>query len=187
MDKNITIEKIIEGCRKGDSKMQELLYRQNASKMLAISMRYARDRMEAEDILQNGFIRIFQKLDNYRNEGSFEGWMKRIVVNTAIESYRKNQRTLNAVDIDEVHELAVGQLDHGRLAMKDLMSLIQQLADGYRMVFNMYVIEGYSHQEIAETLGISESTSKSQLSRARSILQKEILKMEEIKDVKYVG
>ena len=167
--------------------MQELLYRQSAPKMLTICMRYARDRMEAEDILQLGFIRIFQKLDGYRKEGSFEGWMKRIMVNTAIESYRKNLRTLQLVNIEEVHEQAVGQVDYSRLDVEDLMNLIQQLADGYRMVFNMYVIEGYSHKEIAEALGISEGTSKSQLSRARIILQQEILKMEEIKNVRYVG
>lgn len=163
--------------------MQELLYRQTASKMMAVCMRYAKDRMEAEDVLQMGYVKVFQKINEYRGEGSFEGWMRRIMVNTAIESYRKNLRALNVVSVEDAYEqpsqgAGSYQDAFSRLGMQDLMKVIQKLADGYRMVFNMYIIEGYSHKEIAETLGISEGASKSQLSRARAILQQEILKME---------
>jgi RNA polymerase sigma factor (sigma-70 family) len=161
----------MEGCKAGDRKMQELLYKQTASKMLAVCMRYAKDRMEAEDVLQMGYIKIFQKIKEYRGDGSFEGWIRRVMVNTAIESYRKNLRSLNVVEIDEAYEQPSTGFDFGTLGMQDLMKVIQKLADGYRMVFNMYVIEGYSHKEIGETLGISEGASKSQLSRARAILK----------------
>lgn len=180
--KTYTIEDLMEGCKAGNRQMQEMLYRQTASKMLAVCMRYAKDHMEAEDALQMGYVKIFNKIKEYRGDGSFEGWMRRIMVNTAIESYRKNLRSLNVVPIEDVYEQPAGadsfQHVFSNLGMQDLMKLIQKLADGYRMVFNMYIIEGYSHKEIAETLGISEGASKSQLSRARAILQQEIIKME---------
>jgi len=177
----------MEGCKAGDRKMQELLYKQTAAKMLAVCMRYARDRMEAEDVLQMGYIKIFQKIKEYRGDGSFEGWIRRVMVNTAIESYRKNLRSLNVVEIDEAYEQPSTGFDFGTLGMQDLMKVIQKLADGYRMVFNMYVIEGYSHKEIGETLGISEGASKSQLSRARAILKEEIIKMEGFGYATYTG
>ena len=176
--KTYTINDLMEGCKAGDRKMQEMLYKQTASKMLAVCMRYAKDRMEAEDVLQMGYIKIFQKIREYRGEGSFEGWIRRIMVNTAIESYRKNLRSLSIVPIEDAYEQPAQGFDFSSLGMQDLMGVIQKLADGYRMVFNMYIIEGYSHKEIAETLGISEGASKSQLSRARAILQQEIIKME---------
>ncbi len=173
-----TIDDLLEGCKAGDRKMQEMLYKQTASKMFAVCMRYAKDRMEAEDVLQMGYIKIFQKVKEYRGDGSFEGWIRRIMVNTAIESYRKNLRSLSIVPIEDAYEQPSQGFDFSNLGMQDLMKVIQKLADGYRMVFNMYIIEGYSHKEIAETLGISEGASKSQLSRARAILQQEIIKME---------
>lgn len=177
----------MEGCKAGKRKMQEALYQQTASKMLVVCMRYAKDRMEAEDVLQMGFIKIFQKIDEYRGDGSFEGWMRRVMVNTAIESYRKNLRTLNVVPIEDAYEQPGVGFDFSRLGMQDLLKVIQKLSDGYRMVFNMYIIEGYSHKEIAETLGISEGASKSQLSRARAILREEIIKMEGIDYASYAG
>ena len=177
----------MEGCKAGDRKMQELLYKQTAPKMLAVCMRYAKDRMEAEDVLQMGYIKVFQKIKEYRGEGSFEGWIRRVMVNTAIESYRKNLRSLNVVEIDEAYEQPSTGFDFGTLGMQDLMKVIQKLADGYRMVFNMYAIEGYSHKEIGETLGISEGASKSQLSRARAILKEEIIKMEGFGYATYTG
>ncbi len=173
-----TLTEIIEGCKANNGFMQEMLYQQFSAKMLAICMRYAKDKMEAEDILQIGFIKIFKEISSYRGEGNFEGWMRKIMVNTAIESYRKNLRFLNVVPIDDAFEQPATGFDFSNLAMQDLLKLIQKLADGYRIVFNMYVIEGYSHKEIATILGISESTSKSQLSRARAILQQKIIKME---------
>ncbi|RZL12130.1 MAG: sigma-70 family RNA polymerase sigma factor [Pedobacter sp.] len=155
--------------------------------MMAVCMRYAKDRMEAEDVLQVGYVKVFQKVKEYRGDGSFEGWIRRVMVNTAIESYRKNLRTLSVVPIEDAYEQPATGFDFSRLGMQDLMKVIQKLADGYRMVFNMYVIEGYSHKEIAETLGISEGASKSQLSRARAILKEEIIKMEGINYATHAG
>jgi len=164
-----------------------MLYKQTAAKMLAVCMRYARDQMEAEDSLQLGYIKVFQKINEYRGDGSFEGWIRKIMVNTAIESYRKNLRTLNLVPIEEGYEQPSTGFDFSQLGMKDLLQLIQGLADGYRIVFNMYIIEGYSHKEIAAALGISEGASKSQLSRARAILKQEIIKMEGSNYAAYAG
>lgn len=181
------IEELLEGCRQGDRKMQEALYRQTSARMLAVCMRYVKDRAEAEDVLQTGYIKVFQKVKEYRGDGSFEGWIRRIMVNTAIENYRKNLRNLNVVPIEAAFEEPATGFDFSRLGMQDLMKLIQKLADGYRLVFNMYAIEGYSHREIADTLGISEGASKSQLSRARAILREEILKMEGINYATHTG
>lgn len=167
--------------------MQEALYRQTASKMLVVCMRYAKDRMEAEDVLQMGYIKVFQKVNEYRGDGAFEGWIRKVMVNTAIESYRKNLRSLNVVPIEDAYDQPSTGFDFSRLGMQDLLKLIQKLADGYRVVFNMYIIEGYSHKEIAETLGISEGASKSQLSRARAILKEEIIKMEGINYATHAG
>ncbi len=150
-------------------------------------MRYTRNRMEAEDVLQMAYIKIFQKINEYRGNGSFEGWIRRVMVNTAIESYRKNLRSLHVVSLDEGYDQPAANFDFSSLAMKDLLGLIQKLSDGYRIVFNMYIIEGYSHREIADVLGISEGTSKSQLSRARTILKEEIIKMEGINYAKHTG
>ena len=167
--------------------MQEALYRQTAPKMLVVCMRYAKDKMEAEDVLQMGYIKIFQKINEYRGDGAFEGWIRRVMVNTAIESYRKNLRTMNVVPIEDAYDQPSTGFDFSRLGMQDLLKVIQKLADGYRVVFNMYIIEGYSHKEIAETLGISEGASKSQLSRARAILKEEIIKMEGINYATHAG
>ena len=142
--KTYTLNELMEGCKAGNRRMQEMLYRQTASKMLAVCMRYAKDRMEAEDVLQMGYVKIFQKIKEFKGEGSFEGWMRRVMVNTAIESYRKNLRTLNVVPIEDAYEQPSTGFDFGTLGMQDLMKVIQKLADGYRMVFNMYAIEGYS-------------------------------------------
>lgn len=178
---------LLRACKAGERKAQEILYRQNSSKMLAVCMRYAKDRMEAEDCLQVGFIKVFQKISEFNGNGSLEGWIRRIMVNTAIESYRKNLRTLNIVPIDECFEQPSTATDFSKLQVKELLALICKLADGYRIVFNMYVIEGYSHKEIADCLGISEGASKSQLSRARAILREEIIKMEGMSYAKYTG
>lgn len=156
--------------------------------MLGICMRYAKDRFEAEDMMQTGYIKVFKKLGEYRGEGSFEGWMRRIMVNTSIEFYRKNLRNLNVVDIDEdVNQQWSSDFDMSQIHAKDLMRLVQNLSNGYRLVFNMYAIEGYSHKEIAEKLGITEGASKSQLSRARAILKEQVLKLEGYKNETNVG
>lgn len=187
MKSTYTTNDLLKGCKAGDRKTQELLYRQTASKMLAVCMRYARDQMEAEDVLQLGYVKIFQKISEYRGDGSFEGWIRKVMVNTAIESYRRNLRTLAVVPIEDAYEQPGTGFDFNNLGMQDLLRLISKLADGYRIVFNMYIIEGYSHKEIAETLGISEGASKSQLSRARAILKQEIIKMEGISYAAYTG
>lgn len=175
-----TLEDIVKGCQEGRAKFQKLLYELMSPKMLGVCMRYAKDDYEAEDMLQNAFIKIFQKIDSYRGEGSFEGWVRKIVINTSIEYYRKNLRGIHTVDIDELGEdIAFTAFDMSRINIKALMKLIQSLPVGYRLVFNMYAIEGYSHKEIAGQLGITEGASKSQLSRARAILREKVLKMEE--------
>lgn len=177
--KHITIQELIRRCKASEPKAQELLYKQFSGKMLGVCMRYATDKMEAEDMLQNGFIKVFQKIGDYRDEGSFEGWIRRIMVHSAIEYYRKHHKTMQLVDIDEsVAEVMVTPAVSANLHAQDLMALIQQLSPGYRMIFNLYAIEGYSHKEIAELAGISEGASKSQLSRARGILKQQIEKME---------
>lgn len=178
----------MRGCQTGDRKSQELLYKSTSSKMLGVCMRYAKDQFEAEDMLQIGFVKVFTKLNEFRWEGSFEGWMRKIMVHTSIEIYRKNLRTLHVVDITETnHQEAVSDFDMSSINIKDLLRLIQNLSDGYRMVFNMYAIEGYSHKEIGEQLGISEGASKSQLSRARAVLKSQVLKLEGYKNESKFG
>lgn len=174
-----TIDELIKHCKAGERKAQELLYNRYASKMLGVCFRYAADRMEAEDMLQNGFIRVFQKISDYRGEGSFEGWIRRIMVHSSIEFYRKHHKMMQVADFDdEAHDQPVNPDVTANLAAKDLMVLIQQLPPGYRIVFNLFAIEGYSHKEIAALTGITEGASKSQLSRARAVLKNQVMKME---------
>jgi RNA polymerase sigma factor (sigma-70 family) len=162
---------LIEGCMKGDRKMQRELYQRFAPKMYGVCLRYAGNAGEAEDILQEGFIKVFNKIASFRSEGSFEGWIRRIFVNTAIEHFRKKTYLQPITEYEEatVEGKYLSVLDS--MAEKDIIQLVQQLSPGYRTVFNMYVVEGYTHKQIAEALGISEGTSKSQLSRAKLILQ----------------
>ena len=162
---------LIQGCLAGDRRMQEELYRRFSPRMYGVCLRYAGNAEEAQDILQEGFIKVYRKLDSYRGEGSFEGWIRRIFVNTAIEHFR---RKTYQQPITEKHETTVeaqylSVLDE--LAEKDILKLIQELSPGYRTVFNLYVVEGYTHKEIGDLLNISEGTSKSQLSRAKVVLQ----------------
>ena len=174
-----TIAELLNRCVLGERKAQEMLYKQFASKMLGICTRYATDRMEAEDMLQNGFIKVFKNLKDYRGEGSFEGWMRRIMVHCSIEYYRKHHKMLQIADVsDRCNEPSVNPTVIDNMDVNDLLGLIQQLSPGYRMVFNLYAIEGYSHKEIAEIVGITEGASKSQLSRARAILKEQVIKME---------
>ncbi len=151
--------------------MQYELYQRFAPKMYGVCLRYAGNAEEAEDILQEGFIKVFNKISSFRSEGSFEGWIRRIFVNTAIEHFRKKTYLQPITENEEntVEGKYLSVLDE--LAEKDIIQLVQQLSPGYRTVFNMYVVEGYTHKQIAEQLGISEGTSKSQLSRAKLILQ----------------
>jgi RNA polymerase sigma factor (sigma-70 family) len=165
---------LIKGCLSGDSRMQEELYNRFAPKMYAVCLRYSNNADDAQDLLQEGFIKIFRNLDRFRAEGSFEGWVRRVFVNTSIEHYRKKVNLVTTSDREDavIEDSSVNALDN--LAEKDIIKLVQELSPGYRTVFNMYAIEGYSHKEIGTILGISEGTSKSQLARAKSILQKKV-------------
>ncbi|WP_207429728.1 RNA polymerase sigma factor [Pedobacter sp. SYSU D00535] len=187
ISRKLAVDDLLEGCRRGERRAQELLYKMLASRMLGVCTRYAKDRYEAEDMLQIGFVKVFQKVKEFRGEGSFEGWIRRIMVNSAIEVYRKNQRMLDVVDINEVYDVQQVTFDMNGLETKDLLRLIQQLPAGYKLVFNLYAIEGYSHKEIADQLGITEGASKSQLSRARAVLKEKIMKLEGSKYVDHVG
>jgi RNA polymerase sigma factor (sigma-70 family) len=178
LEQTVTIDSLYEGCKTGSRPAQEKLYRAMASKMLGVCMRYARSTFEAEDMLQTGFIKVFGSIDSYRGEGSFEGWIRRIIVNTAIESYRRNVRGGQPVEINEVYEHTQHTFSMDSLECEDLLGLIQALPDGYRIVFNMYALEGFSHKEIADALRISEGASKSQLSRARTWLKERIKQLE---------
>ena len=162
---------LIQGCINHNRRMQEELYRRFAPKMYAVCLRYAGNAEEAEDILQEGFIKIFKKISSFRSEGSFEGWIRRIFVNTSIEHFRRKiyLQPISEQEENTLEGKSLSILD--KLAERDIIQLVQQLSPGYRTVFNLYVVEGYTHKEIGEMLGISEGTSKSQLSRAKVILQ----------------
>jgi RNA polymerase sigma-70 factor (ECF subfamily) len=169
-----TEEQIIAGCVRGERKFQELLYHNFSSKMFAVCMRYANDYSSAEDLLQDGFVKVYKNLDKFRSEGSFEGWIRRIFVNNSIEHFR---RKANLYVVQETEALTYEYYDDNalqKLMKDDLMKVIQSLSVGYRTIFNLYVIEGYSHKEIGDMLNITEGTSKSQLARARYLLQKKV-------------
>lgn len=157
-----------------DARMQKKLYNRFASKMYAVCLRYADNADDAQDLLQEGFIKIYKNLSRFRAEGSFEGWVRRVFVNTAIEHYRR-KLNLSIIGEREDATLTDGSITAlQRLDEKDIIKLIQQLSPGYRTVFNLYVIEGFSHKEIGNILGINEGTSKSQLARAKGILQTKV-------------
>jgi len=165
---------LIRACLEGDRKSQRVLYDQFSGKFLSICLRYIKDHDLAQDVLVEGFMKIFQNLNTYRHEGSFEGWMKRIMVTQALLTLRKNKKLLMEVDWEDQDHITSPNLVFGNIEAEELLKLVASLPVGYRTVFNLYAIEGYSHKEISELLGIAENTSKSQLSRARSLLQKQI-------------
>lgn len=174
------LQTIWNGCLSNDRKSQEQLYKLLAPRMLAVCMRYATDKDEAQDILQEGFIKMFRNMKNYRGEGSLEGWIRRIMVHCAISRYRK-LKPMVLVDDFAAEEAAVIPIsssynDNG-LEAKDLMKLVQKLPKTYRSVFNMYAIEGYSHQEIGTSLGMSELLSRTTLHRARTLLKDMVAKL----------
>ena len=166
---------LIKGCIEGNRQMQEELYKRFSGKMYAVCLRYANNADDAQDLLQEGFIKVYRNLHRFRAEGSFEGWIRRVFVNSSIEHFRKKALQLSKVSDKEentIEDTDSSALD--QMAEKDIVRLIQELSPGYRTVFNLYVVEGYSHREIGEMLGISEGTSMSHLARARSILQKRV-------------
>ena len=165
-------EELIKGCLQREGAAQKRLYDTYSSKMYALCYRYIREPMEAEDVLVTAFMKVFDKIDQFRSEGSFEGWIRRIVVNEALTHLRRNRSMYLETDLEQAdREPDYSNLDD-HLEVEDLLNMIREMPSGYRIVFNMYAIDGYSHKEIADHLGISENTSKSQLSRARTYLQK---------------
>jgi len=164
---------IIQGCIKGKRSSQEKLYQMYSAKMFGVCFRYCRDYDEAKDILQEAFIKVFEKINQFGNRGSFEGWVRKIIVNTSLEKFRKHHQTIQLDQLAEVHEIENEEVELN-ISLNEMLALIQKLPDRYRLVFNMYAFEEMTHKEIAEKLGITEGTSKSDLSRARAILQKKI-------------
>lgn len=172
------LEQIIYDCIAGERQAQTRLYEYFAPRLFMVCLRYTSSRVEAEDILQEGFIRIFTYLKQYKHEGSFEGWMRRIMVNCALQRYGSHAKMGVVIPLaDEQDPGTANNPAPSNLGQKELLALVQKLPPGYRMVFNLYVFEGLKHREIASVLGISEGTSKSNLSDARAILQKEIHKL----------
>ncbi len=166
----ISEEEIIRRSLTGDRVSQKALYDRYASKMFGVCLRYATDYQAAEDILQEGFIKAFRHLERFRFEGSFEGWLRKIMVNSAIEVHRRKNNMYPIVDVENTEVEFYDESALDKLAAEDLMQMIETLSPGYKTVFCLYAIEGFSHKEIAEQLNISEGTSKSQLARARYIL-----------------
>ena len=177
-----TVElKLIESCIKGDRASQKAIYDRLAPRMLPLCMRYVGDRSLAEDVLQDGFITLFSHLRDYKGDGSFEGWARRIFVTTALMSLRKKDALKMSDDLQAARGLKAETVSQTQnIGYKELMRLIMTLPPGFRTVFNMYAIEGYSHKEIGEMLGISETTSRTQLSRARIWLQNKIKEIENV-------
>ena len=173
--------KLIESCIKGDRSAQKVIYDRLAPRMFPVCIRYVGDRELAQDILQDGFVTLFTRLDTYKGEGSFEGWARKIFVTTALMELRKKDALKMSEDLETVRGMrteTTTQLQN--IGYKDLMKVITQLPTGFRTVFNMYAIEGYSHKEIGEILGISETTSRTQLSRARIWLQNKLKEIENV-------
>lgn len=178
--KDISDSELIEGCLRGERKYQEFLYRRYSSKMYGVCIGYAKDRADAKDVLQDGFVKVFSNIHKYKGDGSFEGWIRRIIVNTAIDHYRKTTKeamNMSAVDIEHAKDVQIEVSVLEQMCAKDIMNLIHQLPNGARLIFNLYVVEGYTHQEIAEKLNINQGTSKSQFARARKLLQELVMKL----------
>lgn len=168
-------EKLIKACQKGDSLAQRQVYEKYSRKMLGVCSRYAGNEFEAEEMALNGFLKVFDKINQFKSEGSFEGWIRKIMVNEALTYLRRNKSIYLETDIEKADYEPDCQSIATQLETEDLLKMIQQLPAGYKTVFNLYAIEGYSHKEIAELLNITESTSKSQLSRARALLQQYLI------------
>jgi RNA polymerase sigma-70 factor (ECF subfamily) len=167
---------LIRGCVDNDVQYQKVLYEMYATKMMGVSLRYCNSRMEAEDVLQDAFIKVFDKIKTFKGEGSFEGWIRKIVVFTALKSNDKRVRKFEPGSLENVQEQSFDPLAISNMETANLLSILQELPDGYKAVFNLYAVEGYSHREIGEILGISDVTSRSQYSRAKQHLIKLLAK-----------
>lgn len=168
----MSLNQLIHNCKKQDIKAQEQLYRLYANKLFAVCLKYSGSYQQAEDNLQDGFMTIFEKIKQYQDKGSFEGWMKRIVINTTLQKYRK-QTVFEIFNEDNLEEPDV-IIDEEDISVDYLLDIIQELPDRYRQVFNLYALDGFSHKEISEMLQISIGTSKSNLARARIILKEKV-------------
>ncbi len=168
----MSLKQLILNCKKRDIKSQSEIYQLFAGKLYALCLKYSKTKQEAEDNLQDAFITIFKKIDQFKHKGSFEGWMKRIVINIALQSYRE-KNVLNLVEENYPDEVEV-EVNESDISLDFLLKIIQELPERYRMVFNLYVLDGYSHKEIASLMSIAEGTSKSNLSRARLILKEKV-------------
>lgn len=169
----MSLEQLIIDCKRQKSKAQEALYRQFAGILFPVALKYARNYSEAEDILQESFIIIFQKVGQFKSKGSFEGWLKRIVINSALQRYRK-QAVFEIINEENIKE-ADFEVDDDEIPLNFLLQIVQELPDRYRLVFNLYALDGYSHKEISKMLEIKEGTSKSNLARARMILKEKVI------------
>jgi len=175
----LSLDQLIKQCKKSELKAQEQLYRLFSGKLFSVCLKYSRNKTEAEDNLQDSFITIFDKIGQYKFKGSFEGWMRRITVNTVMQKYRA-QDVYDIVNENAIEAVEV-EVDEEGLSMDVLLNIVQELPDRYRMVFNLYVLDGYSHKEIGKMMGISDGTSKSNLARARNILKEKIELLQEKK------
>ena len=166
---------LIEGCRKGDRRAQKALYETYSRKMMSVCLRYVSDWETARDLLQDGFVKVFTHIDSYTGNGSFEGWLRKIFVNSALEYLRHADVLRESTDLDQtVERVETGSSPLSDVSAAELMQLIQSLPAGFRTVFNLFAIEGYSHKEIGERLNITESTSRSQYTRAKQLLQRKV-------------
>ena len=178
----MTEDELIRGCIREEAICQKEVFHRYAGRMLGVCNRYARNSADAEDILQDAFIKVFEKIHQFKFEGSFEGWIRRIMVNTALKKYslRRYEKEVSGYEIRDRDESGIEPSAYSHLTQKELLDLINNLPEGYRLIFNLYVIEGYQHDEIAEMLGIQPGTSRSQLVKARNMLQKQILQLRKV-------
>ncbi|GAB4025967.1 RNA polymerase sigma factor [Spirosoma koreense] len=174
-----TEAQLIAALKRGESRAHKVAYERFAGKMLAVCTRYCANRDDAEEVMIDGFMRVFEKIEQFREDGSFEGWVRRIMVTESLMFLRKSKQWRQEIPIEDVPIEPDYEWADTALNENDLLRLVNQLPDGYRTVFNLYAIEGYAHAEIAQMLGISEGTSKSQLSRARLLLQANLKKLEQ--------
>jgi RNA polymerase sigma factor (sigma-70 family) len=179
----LTEEQLIRACNRQDAASQKEVFMRYSSKMLGVCHRYARNTADAEDILQEAFIKVFAKLHQFKFEGSFEGWIRKIVVNTALKKYTltRYDKEVNGYEFTERDEIPADPSAYSHISQKEILQLIHKLPDGYRLVFNLHILEGYPHEEIAEMLGIQPGTSRSQLVKARNMLQKQIIELQKIR------
>jgi RNA polymerase sigma-70 factor (ECF subfamily) len=176
----MTEKELIKGCIRENAHCQQQLFELYAGKMMAVCVRYSRHRLEAEDMLQESFVKVFDNLDKFAFKGSFEGWIRRIVVNTALKHNQRKYFTNEQIAVEHFPDSPVQPMAYAQLGEQELLKMIAHLPDGYRVVFNLYAIEGYSHREIAEMLEIKESTSRSQLVKARKMLQNQLEKLQRL-------